>query len=111
MIFCFCLVFTKYIPWDYIAMQSHGISAFTTKLQGKSRNSWWLEKKRLDEEKQEALAEKNNLAKENEQRRIIAREQKWKASEAALEALVQTRKRSRRMSLLQYGNIMIDWCT
>ena len=55
------------------------------------------EKQKLDEERQKVFAEKNKLAKENEQRRNIVREQKRKASEAALEALVQTRKRTRRL--------------
>ena len=43
------------------------------------------------------LAERNALAKENEERRNVTREQKRKASETALEALVQSRKRTRRM--------------
>ena len=55
------------------------------------------EKKRLDEERQKAMVEKIKLSKENEERRNIARDKKRKASEAALEALVQTRKRTRRM--------------
>ena len=42
------------------------------------------------------MTEKNALAKVNEERQKANREQKRKASEAALDALVESRKRTRR---------------
>ena len=54
-------------------------------------------KKKLEEERKKRFTERNELAKQNEIERTANREQKRKASEAALEALVQSRKRARRM--------------
>ena len=45
---------------------------------------------------QKTLAERTKLAKENKKQRDFVREQKRKASEAALERLVERRKRARK---------------
>ena len=54
------------------------------------------EERKLEEERQNTLVVRAKLAEENERLRNIEKEKMRKASEAALEALVQKRKRTRR---------------
>ena len=71
------------------------IAAHRQMLEDKGRKRA-VEEKQREEERQKTLTERTKLAKENESQRNLIREQKRKASEAALERLVESRKRARR---------------
>ena len=61
-----------------------------------AREEQQAERKRVAEERRKALEEKNQLAKENEEQRERLKDQKRKASEAALERLITSRKKARK---------------
>ena len=54
------------------------------------------ERRQMAEERKKTLEERNRLAEENARHRENIREQKQKASKAALDSLVASRKRGRK---------------